>query len=393
MKYREEMYDVIVVGAGPAGTTAAHHCAKGGLKTLLLEKERLPRVKPCAGGVTAAAVSELGFEIPQQIIERQCTGMRVLFRGVEKEVRAPEPISLMVTRSAFDQHLATMAVRAGTILSDGEECTGIERGEDRIVVRTDLRVITAPVIIGADGFFSRVRKFLRIKFEQDEIRFCVLAKIPMSSREISSRFKDLITIHYGYVSMGYTWIFPKGSHLSVGAGGALSNGKDLPNRLREFLSLNHLDPNAKLRGCFIPVSRWRHDMYSDRILLVGDAAGLVDSFSGEGIRFAIASGKLAAETVLTAHRRGDFSVRTMMGYQERCWEQMGNDLDTSNRATDLLFRHSNLLLGTAIRNEEVLEQYLRSVTGEISFSDYIRWLKRRRPRHLIRRFLLPNRTP
>jgi geranylgeranyl reductase family protein len=389
MKYREEKFDVIVVGAGPAGTTAARHCAKGGLKTLLLEKERLPRVKPCAGGVSVAAVRELGFEIPQQIIERQCTGMRVLFRGTEKEVRIPKPISLMVSRSAFDQHLATMAVRAGTLLSESEECTDIERGEDRIVIRTDLRVLSAPVVIGADGFFSRVRKSFLKKFEQDEIRFCVLAEIPMSSREISSRFKDLITIHYGHVSMGYAWIFPKGSHLSVGAGGALSSSKDLPNQLREFLSLNHLDPNTSLRGCFIPVSRWRHDMYTDRILLIGDAAGLVDSLSGEGIRFAIASGKLAAETVITAHRMGDFSVRTMMGYQERCWEQMGSDLDTSNRTTDLLSRYSNLFLGTIVRNEEALEQYLRSVTGEISFSDYVRWLKGRMPRYLIRRFLLP----
>jgi geranylgeranyl reductase family protein len=389
MKYKEEKFDVIVVGAGPAGTTTARHCAKGGLKTLLLEKERLPRVKPCAGGVSVAAVRELGFEIPQQIIERKCMGIRMLFRGVEKEVQVPEPVSLMVTRKAFDQYLATMAVRASTLLSDGEECTDIERGEGRIVVRTCLRVLSAPVVIGADGFFSRVRKFFRIKFEQDETRSCVLAEIPMSSREISSRFKDLITIHYGYVSMGYAWIFPKGSHLSVGVGGALSNSKELPNRLREFLSLNHLNPNASLRGCFIPVSRWRHDMYTDRILLVGDAAGLVDSLSGEGIRFAIASGKLAAETVITAHSKGDFSVRVLRGYQERCWEQMGIDLDTSNWATDLLFRHSNLFLSTVVRNEEALEKYLRSVTGEISFSDYVRWLKGRMPRYLIRRFLLP----
>jgi flavin-dependent dehydrogenase len=192
--------------------------------------------------------------------------------------------------------------------------------------------------------------------------------------------------------MGYAWIFPKGSYLSVGAGGTLSHSRDLPNRLREFLSLNHLDPNTSLRGCFIPVSRWRHDMYTNRILLVGDAAGLVDSFSGEGIRFAIASGKLAAETVITAHRKGDFSVRTLRGYQERCWERMGTDLDTSNRATDFMFRHLNLPLGSAVRNEEVLEQYLRSIRGEISFTHYVRWLKRRMPRYLVGRFLLPKRT-
>ena len=388
MNTREKKVDVIVVGAGPAGTTAARHCARYGLKTILLEKTRLPRAKPCAGGVTVAAARELDFDIPKNIIERQCTGLRILFRGVGNEVRIPEPISLMVNRSDFDQHLATMAVRAGTLLLEAEGCTGIELENDRVVVRTGQRVLSAPVIIGADGFSSRVRKLFQPKFDQDEIRYCVLSHIPMSPHEIAGRFKDLITIQYGFVSEGYAWIFPKGSHLTVGGGGALSQSGDLPNRFREFLAFNHLNPNANLRGCFIPVSRWRHDIYTDRILLVGDAAGLVDSFSGEGIRFAIASGKLAAEIVITAHRKGDFTVQTLNKYQERCWDYMGRDLERSNHATDLIFKHPNLLFGTIVRNDEALKQYIRSVTGEISFSDFAGWIRGRMPRYLIRRYLL-----
>ena len=388
MNPREEKVDVIVVGAGPAGATAARRCAGYGLKTILLEKERLPRVKPCAGGVTVAAARELGFDIPRKTIERQCTGLRILFRGVENEVRIPEPISLMVNRSDFDQHLATMAVRAGALLSEAEECNAIEPESDRVVVRTGQRVLSAPVVIGADGFFSRVRKLFRPKFDQDEIRYCVLSHIPMSPQEIVSRFKNLITIHYGFISAGYAWIFPKGSHLTVGAGGALSQSRDLPNRFREFLALNHLNPNANIRGCFIPVSRWRHNMYTDRILLVGDAAGLVDSFSGEGIRFAIASGKLAAETVITAHRKGDFTMQTLSEYQKRCWDDFGRDLERSNHTTDLICKHPNLVFGTVVRNDEALKQYIRCVTGEISFTDFIGWIRGRMPRYLIRRYLL-----
>jgi len=389
MSTGEVRVDVIVVGAGPAGTTAARHCALYGLKTLLLEKSRLPRAKPCAGGVTVAAISELGLDIPENIIERKCTGLHIQFRGLENEVQSPEPISYMVTRSKFDHYLAAMAVRAGTLLYEDEECIDIEQENDRIVVRTDQRVLCAPVIIGADGYFSSVRKLFQPKFDRGEIRYCVLSNIPMSPHEISSRFNDLITIQYGFVSNGYAWIFPKGSCLSVGAGGVLSQSRDLPNRFREFLSLNHLNPDAELRGCFIPVSRWRHDIYTDRILLAGDAAGLVDSFSGEGIRYAIASGKLAAETVITAHHRGDFTTQTLHEYQERCWNDMGRDLDKSNRATDLISRHPNLFFGAIVGNDEAMKHYMRTVTGEISFSDFTGWIKGRMLRYLIRSFLLP----
>jgi len=294
----------------------------------------------------------------------------------------------MVKRSDFDQYLATMAVQAGALLSENEECTGIELEKHQVVIRTNRRLLSAPLVIGADGYFSKVRKSFHQKFDQDEIRFCVLADIPLSPLEIDSRFEDMITIHYDFVPRGYAWIFPKRSHLTVGAGGSLSHSRDLPNRFREFLSLNHLNPDAKLKGCFIPVSRWRHDFCTDRILLAGDAAGLVDSFSGEGIRFAIASGKLAAETAITAHRRGDFSMNILDTYQERCWDYMGRDLEKSNHVTDLLFRYPNLLFGTIVRNDEAMKQYTRTITGEMPFSDFARWIKSRMVRYLIGRYLL-----
>jgi geranylgeranyl reductase family protein len=380
-------YDVIVVGAGPCGSTAARLCAREGLSTLQLERSSIPRVKPCAGGVTLGAARELDFEIPEKLIERRCTGMRVRLEKVVNEIQVSEPVALMVTRSSFDEHLADRARETGAELLEGTACRSVEPGEHGIRVLTEAGTFMASLVIGADGYFSTVLKSLNYRFEQDEIRFCVLADVPMSEQEIDQRFGNSVFIHYGYVSHGYAWIFPKKAYLSTGIGGAFQFAKELPDQLRRFLSSHGIRNERRIRGCFIPVSRWRWPIYADRVLLAGDAAGLVDAFSGEGIRYAIASGKLAAETAVAAHGRGDFSSPFLRRYQLRCRERIGTDLQASVRVTDLLFRYPNLLLGTAVRNEEALLTYTDSIRGEISFSDFVAWLKARMPRYFIKRIL------
>jgi flavin-dependent dehydrogenase len=128
-------------------------------------------------------------------------------------------------------------------------------------------------------------------------------------------------------------------------------------------------------------------MYTDGVLLAGDAAGLVDSFNGEGIRFAIASGRFAAETVISAHQRNDFTGHMLSTYQNRCFEYMGRDLQRAIRATDLCFRHPDLFFGTVVKNRDALSQYIRTITGEMSFSDYIAFIKQKMAWYLIKRYL------
>lgn len=384
---RKGRFDVIVVGAGPAGSTAARHCALAGLKTLVLEKQTMPRYKPCAGGFSLAAARELDFELPEGLIERKCRGLRVHYRTIEREVRLPETTALMVIRSSFDAHLARKAEEAGAALRDHTPCTGVSVEREGVSVETDGEVFTTDVVIGADGFFSRVRRSLHLRFEPDEIRTCALAEVPLTPDEIDRRFGDLVLIHYGYLSKGYAWIFPKKNHLSVGIGGACNRSGEVPEALRSFLSCHGLPTDVPIRGCFIPVSQWRTDLFFDRVLLTGDAAGLVDSFSGEGIKYAITSGRLAAQTVIQAHGRGDFSTGLLQEYQSRLMATDGRELKRSNHVTDRLFSYENLLLGAVVWNVEALERYLMIVRGDSSFSEYMSWLKRRLPRYLLKRVL------
>jgi flavin-dependent dehydrogenase len=282
-----------------------------------------------------------------------------------------------------------MAVDGGALLHENESCLSVETGRGGAMVHTNRDDYRCSLIIGADGFFSRVRRNLLGGFSSDETRFCTMAEVPLSSREIENRFSDLALIHYGYIERGYSWIFPKGDYLSTGIGGAFSHDRTLPDRLRSFLRLHNLPDSVRIRGCFIPVSRMRDRAYGERTMLAGDAAGFVDSFSGEGIRFAIASGKIAAEIAVEAFTRGSFSAQFLSNYQNRCNSSFGDDLKRSNRATDLLFKNPRLLLGAVIRSDEALMGYLKTVTGEWQLGYFLSWLKSRMPAHIIRRLFTP----
>jgi geranylgeranyl reductase family protein len=381
-------FDVIVVGAGPAGTTAARHCAQYGLSTLLLEKEKIPRIKPCAGGITLAAVRELDFSLPDGIAERICTGIKIHYGRLERVIQLDSPIALMVTRKKFDEYLTDKASEAGATIRDREECFGITQQPRSITVHTKTEKLHANILIGADGFYSRSLRTLRKGFDEDEIRFCAMAEIQMPAREIADRFGDMATIHYEFVPRSYAWIFPKRDYISTGIGVALPKYRDLPDKLREFLTQHDLKNEVKIKGCFLPVSRYHHDVYTNRIMLTGDAAGFVDPFTGEGIRFAISSGKAAAQTAAGAFKRGDFSGECLKDYQDRCLKNFGDDLQRSNRVTDQLFRHPDLILSMGMRNQKVMILYVRTLAGELTLGDYFHWLKKRMPYYILKRFLL-----
>src|SRR5512136_1871793 len=113
-------YDVIIAGAGPAGSTCARACAKAGLRTLLLEWDSFPRPKPCGGALSELGLSHLGFPLPPELIERECFGVRLHYGPYTVEVRKDQRIAVMVDREQFDQYLADQAVAAGSILRQDE---------------------------------------------------------------------------------------------------------------------------------------------------------------------------------------------------------------------------------------------------------------------------------
>ena len=380
------MYDVIVIGAGPAGATAARYCALNNLKTLLLEKEKIPRYKPCAGGVTLAAVKELDFELPAALIERQCCGMRTSFGRHQQQIIKDHTIAYMVTRSKFDEYLVEKALEAGAEVQDTETCISVLSSQKSVDVRTNKKVYQANIVIGADGYFSKVLKSIRSGFDQDEIRFCVIADIPMPESEISSRLSDCVELHYGLIDVGYAWFFPKKNYISAGIGSLSTRSKTLVNTFKEFLRMKGLDEKVEPHRCFIPISNFRHNIYTDRIMLAGDAAGFVDAFSGEGIRYAIKSGRAAAKTAVYSFEKKRFSADVLKIYQETCTNEFSQDLLYSHRLTEWIFSRPSLFLLTALVDEGVQKKYIETITGMTGLKDFVVWVKKRFPYFLLKRF-------
>lgn len=379
--------DVAVIGAGPAGSTAARMAARSGLHTILFEKQTLPRPKPCGGGLSLAAVNELDFDLPEDVIERCCTAILVTEGAYSNRIETGRENARMVDRARFDHYLALRAVEAGAELREGEALRSLDPGDRHVKLETTAGRWTARIVIGADGCTSRVAAGVRPKWRPDERRFCLVADVPCAPQEIGRLIGDTVVLHYGYVRHGYAWIFPKHECLSFGIGGLLDNAAVTISRFRDFLALWGMDRGSRLRGCHIPITRFRAPVCADRIMLAGDAAGYVDSFSGEGIRYAIASGRMAAERAAAALEAGNCSASFLDGYRRAFEAAYRRDLRVSNLFTDVAFARPNLIMGTLVRSDQVVRRYCHVVRGELAFRDFALWSAACYPGLLLRRAL------
>ena len=287
-------YDVIVVGAGPAGSTTAYRLARAGARVCLLDRARFPRDKPCGGGLTLRAVRELPFAVDPVVEDRVSTlelGLRYTRRWSR---RAQEPLILMTQRRRLDAFLAEQAARAGAEFRDGVKVTGVDPGG---AVTIGGERLEAEVVVGADGANGITARSLGLPPHEHGVALEGNVEYAHVSRE---RFSGRAVVELGAVPGGYAWVFPKGDHVNVGVGGWESEGPRLRERLRELCAAFEIDEATvrDLRGHRLPMRGASRRSVDGRVLLVGDAAGLVDPLSGDGMYEAFISGRLAAEATL-----------------------------------------------------------------------------------------------
>jgi geranylgeranyl reductase family protein len=294
---RVERFDAIVVGAGPAGSTAAFRLSRGGARVLLVDRERFPRDKPCGGGLTYRAVRQLPVPV-DPVVEDAVELVELGFRyGRRFERHGDGPLVLMTQRRRLDAHLVGYAAGAGADFRDGLRATALELEDGGAIVRFGGAAARAPVVIGADGVNGLTVRALGL-LDTRRHGVALEGNVPYGMDE--SRFRGRALLDLGTVPGGYAWAFPKGDHVNVGVGGWEGEGP----RLREHLAracAGYGLPHERLRevrGYRLPMRGPGERPARGRALAVGDAAGLIDPFSGDGIYEALVSARLAAEAAL-----------------------------------------------------------------------------------------------
>ena len=289
-------YDVAVIGGGPSGAVAAALLAKAGISTILIERN-LKNVKPCGGAIPLGLIEE--FNIPDELIEKKLSRMRARSpKGRYIDMNMPNGYVGMVRREKFDHYLRSEAERAGVVIVEGLVKSISHSGEGFVINTLNDKVAPLRVrkIIGADGANSITANELH--FPPNELKVIAMQQRFKYTPAIQ-KFSDIVEIWFdGEVSPDfYGWIFPKADHLAIGTGTEDNNHnlKALQKRFVEKIGITdrpYLDEAAK-----IPMKP-RRSFTQTKAILVGDAAGLVTPANGEGIFFAMRSGKLGAQAMI-----------------------------------------------------------------------------------------------
>ena len=376
-------YDVIVVGAGPGGSTASRLCAKAGLKTLVIEKERFPRYKTCGGCLSMKTAHLLGFDL-SPVIENTIYGAKFTYCSKDPFIiESADPIAFLVMRDRFDQLLVDKALESGATLLDGEKVTRVEEKDGGVEVELGkVRKLQCRYLIAADGADSIVARCLPLPPDRKYGNgIAVESEIPFdSSIHFPKPELHLVNLDFGRVPNGYGWVFPKKEWLSVGIGGMFRETKKMNPReyLKSFLKGLDYIPNgktAKIKGHPLPsFYDERQRVAQGRILLVGDAANLMDPLQGEGIYYAIRSGMLAGQAMEEWKREG---IAPSDFYQRAVHEDICGNLKWALTLSRFTFRFTKLAYRTLKRYPELGEFYLQTLDGRETYQGFVRNVKTR----------------
>jgi geranylgeranyl reductase family protein len=346
-----ERFDAVVVGAGPAGSTAAFRLARAHARVLLVDKARFPRDKPCGGGLTYRALRLLPFSVAQVIEEEVDVFELGLGYRRRFERRTQEPLVVMTQRRPLDAFLVDQAREAGAEVREGVKV-------ELAPLRVDGEPLETTVLIGADGVNGVTGKALGLGGHEHEVALEGNVRYGPVSRE---RYARRAVVEFGIVAGGYGWVFPKGDHVNVGVGGWVHQGPKLREHLSRLCCEHRIPEDAltDVRGYRLPLRRPGAVVAHGGTALVGDAAGLVDPVSGDGIYEALLSAKLVSEASLDliAGRTADLS-----GYGVELRRTLALPAAASWRAKLALERFPNLAF-TLLRAPQAwraLEQLLRA---------------------------------
>ena len=359
------MFDCIIVGAGPSGSSAAYHLAKQGHSVLVVEKNSFPRAKSCGGGVSPAIAEWFDFDF-SPVVQNHVSQVKYTFKmtdPAEVQLKGITPM-WMVQREQFDNFLMQQATSQGVEFKDGTEVTGVSLQGDSWQVDTSNGTLAGKYLIAADGANSVVAQWLGFP----ETPKIAAASLQVSG-EVSERHKTMAFFDFGSLKNGFMWCFPKADGYSFSAA-YVRNPKGKPDELKKQLTkyaeLLELD-TSNAQYTEHPLNLWQKDrtLHSDRALLVGEAAGIVDPLIGEGIRPAMFTGVQAAAAVNNAIA-GD--PNALVNYTETINQEWGTNMDKADFLAGLFFKAPKIAYKLGVKRPAAGRLMGKILCGELSYS-------------------------
>jgi geranylgeranyl reductase family protein len=359
------MFDCIIVGAGPAGSSAAYHLAKQGHSVLVLEKVSFPRNKSCGGGVSPAIAQWFDFDF-SPVVQNYVSQVKYTFKmGDPAEVELQDVAPMwMVQRSQFDNFLMEQATGKGAEFKSGVEVTGVSLQSETWQVQTNSGTFASKYLIAADGANSNVARFLGM----DNTPTVAAASLQVPG-DVSDRDKTTAFFDFGSLKNGFMWCFPKVDGYSLSAAYVRdSKGKpdELKKQLTKYAELFNLDAS---RGEYKEhcLNLWQKDraLHRDRALLIGEAAGMVDPLIGEGIRPAMFTGVKAASAIISA-LEGD--TNALSSYTESVNQEWGSNLAKADFLAGLFFKAPKIAYKMGVKRPAAGQLMGKILCGELSYS-------------------------
>jgi geranylgeranyl reductase family protein len=362
--------DVIVIGAGPAGSTAAKFLAEMGHEVLILEKDKLPRDKACGGGVVRHIHR---FDYMSDFINDHHLGECKAHKSYDRtlkyfvEYHTDDVMFYNVRRRDFDHQLVQFALESGASLEQGPDVMALDVKLDMegVRVRTRGGDLTAKVVIGAGGAMDPVAKYIRrsggLPEDMEDMSISPVAEYPVDQSFIEETYPDYMSyFHHGFDDSVYAWVFPKREVLNIGVWpkpGQRVNPKEKLQTYLDYLYSVDLTPEEytveKYMGAPLPSAGPVDVTYDHRMIIVGDAARLVSPLTGEGIYYAMESGRMAALSIDEALYKGQPTASALSPYQEMWEATFGADLRAMKSYAKQVANHGTMLIKLASEDKQL----------------------------------------
>ena len=384
--------DILVIGAGPAGSSTAKHAALNGADVILMDKKsEIGAPKRCAEGVSKEGLSKLGIEPNNRWVTKELSGVRLISpNGTdvwmrEDQVKLPEA-GYILERKVFDKFMAMDAARAGATIMIKTLARGMRKDNNSYIVSCESMgedfEIKAKIVVGADGPESRVGRWGGLKTAVKPKNMESGIQFEMVGLEMED--PDCIEFYFGSVAPGgYAWIFPKGDDIANVGLGIVSTytDKSAYEHLLEFVKNCPATKNAQPVELNIggdPVGGMIKNLVKDHIMIVGDAAGHVNPLTGGGIITALEAGIYAGEVAAAAVKDEDYSKKRLMEYQQKCKTEIGDSFDKYLKTKDYMLSLSDSDL------DSIAKAFQNTEFENISTKELIKLLIKVSPKALLK---------